>query len=234
MDESEQNRWCLYVPGLCLHAVPVAPGRHERLHVQHLQAPGFKFYPIETRSTRERTPNQEEIIQHLEIRPLYPDVHPALQQPSPPSTIKRLSRVEEELLADSLYADVYPRPYPRFRTSSTRTLAPKPPAESLPRSRLPVPESLPGKQHLFQRLSIPDYTPPKMPAMHSPISTPGTSTEIGRKAQLIPLDDQAFENTSTSVAASQMRNALNQLADTVKDPEEKKVRFKAIGLRGYS
>lgn len=34
---------------------------------------------------------------------------------------------------------------------------------------------------------------------------------------------QAFENTSTSVAASQMRNALNNLADTVEDPEEKKV-----------
>ncbi|KAK5122929.1 putative UTP--glucose-1-phosphate uridylyltransferase [Meristemomyces frigidus] len=31
----------------------------------------------------------------------------------------------------------------------------------------------------------------------------------------------AFENTSTSVAASQMRNALNNLADTVKDPKEK-------------
>jgi UTP--glucose-1-phosphate uridylyltransferase len=35
--------------------------------------------------------------------------------------------------------------------------------------------------------------------------------------------DQAFENTSTSVAASQMRNALNSLADTAKDPKEKKV-----------
>lgn len=34
---------------------------------------------------------------------------------------------------------------------------------------------------------------------------------------------QAFENTSTSVAASQMRNALNNLVDTVKDPEQKKV-----------
>jgi UTP--glucose-1-phosphate uridylyltransferase len=34
---------------------------------------------------------------------------------------------------------------------------------------------------------------------------------------------QAFENTSTNIAASQMRNALNQLADTVKDPQEKKV-----------
>jgi len=36
-------------------------------------------------------------------------------------------------------------------------------------------------------------------------------------------DDKAFENTSTSVAASQMRNALNNLADTVTDKEEKKV-----------
>jgi len=35
--------------------------------------------------------------------------------------------------------------------------------------------------------------------------------------------DKAFENTSTSVAASQMRNALNNLADTVEDPAEKKV-----------
>ncbi|KIV95917.1 putative UTP--glucose-1-phosphate uridylyltransferase [Exophiala mesophila] len=37
---------------------------------------------------------------------------------------------------------------------------------------------------------------------------------------------QAFENTSTNVAASQMRNALNSLADTVTDPAEKK-RFEA-------
>ena len=45
-------------------------------------------------------------------------------------------------------------------------------------------------------------------------------------AQLTKLTchDKAFENTSTSVAASQMRNALNNLADTVTDPEEKKVR----------
>ena len=34
---------------------------------------------------------------------------------------------------------------------------------------------------------------------------------------------QAFENTSTNVAASQMRNALNKLSDTVKDPKEKQV-----------
>ena len=34
---------------------------------------------------------------------------------------------------------------------------------------------------------------------------------------------QAFENTSTSIAAAQMRNALTELGDTVKDPEQKKV-----------
>jgi UTP--glucose-1-phosphate uridylyltransferase len=62
--------------------------------------------------------------------------------------------------------------------------------------------------------------------MHSETSSPGTSLPIiGSKAKLTPHDDKAFENTSTSVAASQMRNALNQLADTVKDPEEKKVRI---------
>jgi hypothetical protein len=34
---------------------------------------------------------------------------------------------------------------------------------------------------------------------------------------------QAFENTSTSVAASQMRNALTALADTCTDPNQKEV-----------
>ncbi|POS71796.1 UTP-glucose-1-phosphate uridylyltransferase [Diaporthe helianthi] len=33
----------------------------------------------------------------------------------------------------------------------------------------------------------------------------------------------AFENTSTNIAAAQMRNALTSLSETVKDPEEKKV-----------
>jgi UTP--glucose-1-phosphate uridylyltransferase len=34
---------------------------------------------------------------------------------------------------------------------------------------------------------------------------------------------KAFENASTNVAAAQMRNALTELAETVKDPDEKKV-----------
>jgi len=42
--------------------------------------------------------------------------------------------------------------------------------------------------------------------------------------ELTRVVNQAFENTSTSIAAAQMRNALTQLAETVKDPEQKKVR----------
>ena len=38
---------------------------------------------------------------------------------------------------------------------------------------------------------------------------------------------QAFENTSTSVAASQMRNALNKLVDSVEDSSEKQVSYNA-------
>ncbi len=34
---------------------------------------------------------------------------------------------------------------------------------------------------------------------------------------------QAFENTSTNVAAAQMRNALTNLAESVEDPKQKKV-----------
>jgi hypothetical protein len=39
----------------------------------------------------------------------------------------------------------------------------------------------------------------------------------------LTMSKQAFENTSTSVAASQMRNALNNLCDEVTDPAEKQV-----------
>jgi hypothetical protein len=43
---------------------------------------------------------------------------------------------------------------------------------------------------------------------------------------------QAFENTSTNVAASQMRNALNKLVDTVTDENEKKVSANLITVAG--
>jgi UTP--glucose-1-phosphate uridylyltransferase len=49
------------------------------------------------------------------------------------------------------------------------------------------------------------------------------SSEFARKHHGKTQSHMAFENTSTSVAASQMRNALNNLADTVTDPEEKKL-----------
>ena len=45
------------------------------------------------------------------------------------------------------------------------------------------------------------------------------------------LEQKAFENTSTNVAATQMRNALNNLANTVKDVDEKKVRNCALCFR---
>jgi hypothetical protein len=48
-------------------------------------------------------------------------------------------------------------------------------------------------------------------------------TRLSRDRRLTINSDQAFENTSTSVAASQMRNALNNLADTVTDPVQKKL-----------
>jgi UTP--glucose-1-phosphate uridylyltransferase len=69
-----------------------------------------------------------------------------------------------------------------------------------------------------------------MPAIHSEAYKPGA---LSPRKKLIN-HDKAFENTSTSVAASQMRNALNQLADTVKDPEEKKVRIQYYRNRGIA
>lgn len=45
------------------------------------------------------------------------------------------------------------------------------------------------------------------------------------QAHPLTRDAQAFENTSTNVAAAQMRNSLTNLAETVKDPEEKKASF---------
>ncbi|KAE9381330.1 UDPGP-domain-containing protein [Stipitochalara longipes BDJ] len=227
MDESGQRQWCLYLPGVCIHAVPVRLGRHEELHVQASQVPpGFKYYPIETRSTGEPTSAQEERLQHLEIPPvLYPDVHPALQRPSttpepdsPP--LPAPPPLEKYLLKHSLYTEIHPQVYPSFRGLSKRYFKSSLPADdSPPRSRLPLPTNRPS----FQRPPIPDFSP-TMPAMHSEISIPGTPLPmIGGKSKLTTHDDKAFENTSTSVAASQMRNALNQLADTVKDPEEKKL-----------
>lgn len=50
---------------------------------------------------------------------------------------------------------------------------------------------------------------------------------------LIQVSSQAFENTSTSVAASQMRNALNKLIDTVPNADDKKVRAAHHSARSW-
>ena len=200
MDESGRLRWCLYLPGLCIHAVPVLPGRHEVLHVD-LLPPGFHFYHLfEPRSTVEEEERLQRFDLPLSLWPydafprqepsLYTDIHPALRQPYTPS----------------------PRSSLDLSTPKTTLL-----------SRLPKLSWFSSKRYRpLKRAPIPDFTPPDMPAMHSEASTPGVgSPRLGLR--LTVYDDKAFENTSTSVAASQMRNALNQLADTVKDPEEKKV-----------
>jgi hypothetical protein len=62
-------------------------------------------------------------------------------------------------------------------------------------------------------------------ASDAPSATPQSENANGAADSKLTCPDKAFENTSTSVAASQMRNALNNLADTVTDPEEKKVSF---------
>lgn len=202
MDKSGRRLWCLYLPGICVHAVPVLPGRHEELHLGGLPR-DFHFYHLEPRSTVEEEERLQRFDLPLSLWPydafskqesetpysLYTDIHPALRQPYTPS----------------------PRSSLELSTLKTIIL-----------SRPPKLAWLSSKRHPLKRPPIPDFTGPDMPAMHSEASTPGVrSPRLGSK--LTNHDDKAFENTSTSVAASQMRNALNQLADTVKDPEEKKV-----------
>lgn len=55
------------------------------------------------------------------------------------------------------------------------------------------------------------------------------SSDPRRTGPLLTADGQAFENTSTNVAAAQMRNHLTSLAESVDDPEKKKV-SKTTGL----
>ena len=80
----------------------------------------------------------------------------------------------------------------------------------------------PIHEHPAFRSPLPPQRNPSPLVMHRRIPFV-TGPSLPELAMLIN-DDKAFENTSTSVAASQMRNALNNLADTVTDPEEKKVR----------
>ncbi|KAJ5269985.1 hypothetical protein N7505_005743 [Penicillium chrysogenum] len=63
-------------------------------------------------------------------------------------------------------------------------------------------------------------------ALPTHLRAPAESEGFGGKHHGKSQSHMAFENASTSVAASQMRNALNALGDTVTDPNEKK-RFEA-------
>ena len=136
--QMEESRWCLYLPGICMHVSPVSSEEgNSELHLDLDEPPeGFSF-------------------RCFEPPPLH--LHPAFQPSTPPSL--------HELFT--------------LPTMSSATLS----------------------------------TPASPLSKDSDGSFP--TTLIGH--------DKAFENTSTSVAASQMRNALNNLADTVADPEEKKV-----------
>ncbi|KAI9680984.1 MAG: UTP-glucose-1-phosphate uridylyltransferase [Trizodia sp. TS-e1964] len=58
--------------------------------------------------------------------------------------------------------------------------------------------------------------------LKSALGADGAADGFPRKHHGKTQSHVAFENTSTNVAASQMRNALNNLADSVKDPKEKK------------
>ena len=78
--------------------------------------------------------------------------------------------------------------------------------------------------HSCENMYSAPLTPPAVPRIVVPEAASPTSTQ-GRVLTKVS-SNQAFENASTSVAASQMRNALNALADSVTDPSEKK-RFEA-------
>jgi UTP--glucose-1-phosphate uridylyltransferase len=198
MVQSGKARWCLYLPGLCIHAVPVVPGSDEELHLVHPQTPpSFSFYHLVPPPSNEPPAGQQG-----------PSQHPALRH--------------------SLFSEEPPlEQHPALRGSSTL----KPLLDDDPTIRLPWRPRFPsGLNRSFQRPPIPDFSS-KMPVIHSEASTPGTTEPTLQGNAKLMSAEKAFENTSTSVAASQMRNALNNLADTVKDPEEKKVQFQSLRSR---
>lgn len=164
--------YTLYLPGKCIHAMPLFPQSTEELHWpdddsppglthrRYVDRPKDLFDPIADHPAFNTPPTIEEYLEHPSaiLRGSSPDFFDA----------------EEELNA------------------------------------------------VLQRLNLPTI-PRQAFAMHSEPSSPvPKEATLPDLAKLI-IAEKAFENTSTSVAASQMRNALNNLADTVEDPTEKKV-----------
>ncbi len=79
------------------------------------------------------------------------------------------------------------------------------------------------KPQRTRKLALPSSFLISLSMEKSPLTTPPPLDVCFTIVTMLTIAEKAFENTSTSVAASQMRNALNNLADTVSDPEQKKV-----------
>ncbi|CZT47431.1 probable UTP-glucose-1-phosphate uridylyltransferase [Rhynchosporium secalis] len=214
---------CFYLPGICIHACPALPGTDEDLHYQPKDfAPDTILLPL---------PAYDDL-----------DLHPALRL-SRSATLQRRSGGSPPNLADlpieSWESPAFVKGFLKaallpYRSESP--IAPSPAMSSSPRLK-------PAAPFLARRLSNPELRPPPIPPRNplriSPALRPplaGRPKPNKMAAPLIVSDspcleelaklidqEQAFENTSTSVAASQMRNALNNLADTVTDPTEKKL-----------
>lgn len=148
--ETDMSRWCLYLPGICMHAVPASCRQGSGdLHLELDPFPtALKFQSLST--------HEAVIQQHAGVgatcSPPIPDRHPG-RIASTASTIASSSSED-------------------FREEQ--------------------------EENWF-------------------------TAEQEENWAWLTVIKKAFENTSTSVAASQMRNALTALADTVKDPQTKEV-----------
>jgi len=112
-------------------------------------------------------------------------------------------------------------------------------------------QSIPACEAVIQeRAAVDDTCPPAIPGRHPGRMASRASTIASSSSEesteenevnwftadqeenwaWLTVITKAFENTSTSVAASQMRNALTALADTVKDPQTKEVRLLSGGF----
>ena len=77
---------------------------------------------------------------------------------------------------------------------------------------------------LLAAISSSSGIPARHPArMASTVASSSSEDTSDDELMMLTGIEKAFENTSTSVAASQMRNALTALADTCKDPHQKEV-----------
>lgn len=205
---------CVYLPGICIHACPAFPGSDKDLHYQPRDfARGTLILPMQDLDEWE--------------------THPALR-PSRSATVPR--SIARSTLS-SLPTEAWENP--AFTTAFLEAASGTPQAD-LPYLSVPRMSSSPRPKSAAPGALSPTI-PPKSPLRESPAVGYPSPKELKPAKNAAPLvvpdepdlefiaklikRDQAFENTSTSVAASQMRNALNNLADTVTDPTEKKVRF---------